>query len=108
MRPVAAVLLLSLLALAAGASAAEALSWGADASAPVGAVLIARKVCFFFPQSIAWVIKKRREREPETHLASLFLSLSLYSDRSQFVEPLPPVVGRNATVIVEVFNAGSR
>ena len=42
MRPVAAVLLLSLLALAAGASAAEDLSSGADASAPVGAVLIAR------------------------------------------------------------------
>lgn len=48
LRPVATVLLLSLLALAAGASATEDLSSG-DAP-PIGAVLIARKVCFFvFP-----------------------------------------------------------
>ena len=74
MRPVVALLLLALLALAAGASAAGDLSSGADASAPTGAVLIARKV-----RPIAWgsSASKKKRREPETHLASI--SLSFYS-----------------------------
>ena len=45
--------------------------------------------------------------EPISSPSSPSLSSST-QPHAQFVEPLPPVVGRNATVIVEVFNAGSR
>ena len=102
MRPVAAVLLLSLLALVAGSvHAAEDLS-----SSSTGAVLIARKVWSLFLFSFDRNSKRgaRREKRCSPPLSLFFSS----STKKQFVEPLPPVVGRNATVIVEVFNAGSR
>lgn len=85
MRPVAAVLLLSLLALAAGASAAEDLSSGADASAPTGAVLIARKVRFLGNRSHGFSVKKKRTRKLTVLPLFLCLSLQYHSLSSPFL-----------------------
>ena len=53
-------------------------------------------------------IKEEEARTGNSPRLYLSFFLLLKSDGEQFVEPLPPVAGKNATVIVEVFNAGSR
>jgi len=94
LRPVATVLLLSLLALAAGASATEDLSSG-DAP-PIGAVLIARKVCFLFSQpsfdlSCESPLKKKsanRKYSPPISLISLFTPID-----NSLSSPFPRLLG---------------
>lgn len=88
-RPVAAVLLLSLLALAAGAALAAEDPSSGDASAPVGAVLIARKVCFFFCPIDRMAFSRSFKRRGASENSPLVLTLPTLIEKTVRGAPAP-------------------